>query len=286
MLMAIFTNQATLSYNDNVVNSNIVTGEILEVLSATKTAVSASYEAGDTVTYAVSIINAGTAGYTDLTLTDDLGSYSFGGTEVTPLSYIPDSVKYYVNGVLQAAPAVTAGPPLVIGGINVPADGNAMLIYSAAVNGFAPLAENSTIENTVTVTGEALTTPITASETITVNDAVNLTITKDISPTSIVTGGPITYTFTIRNYGNIAAIATDNASISDSFDPIINIQNVTFNGTAWSEPENYTYNETTGLFTTVPGQITVPAASYTQDPATGVWSVTPGTAVLVVSGTI
>ena len=33
--MATFTNQATLRYNGNVVNSNITTGELLEVLSAT-----------------------------------------------------------------------------------------------------------------------------------------------------------------------------------------------------------------------------------------------------------
>ena len=32
--MAIFTNQASLSYNDVTVNSNVATGELLEVLSA------------------------------------------------------------------------------------------------------------------------------------------------------------------------------------------------------------------------------------------------------------
>ena len=36
----------------------------------------------------------------------------------------------------------------------------------------------------------------------------------------------------------------------------------------------------------VPGQILVPAATYTQDPATGAYTVTPGIATLVVSGTI
>ena len=34
--MATFTNQATLSYNNTTTTSNIVTGEIVEVLSATK----------------------------------------------------------------------------------------------------------------------------------------------------------------------------------------------------------------------------------------------------------
>ena len=38
-------------------------------------------------------------------------------------------------------------------------------------------------------------------------------------------------------------------------------------------------------FATVPGVITVPAATYTQN-AQGAWTVTPGTATLTVSGTI
>ena len=38
-LMAIFSNQATLVYNGNTVESNIAYGEILDVLAATKTAV-------------------------------------------------------------------------------------------------------------------------------------------------------------------------------------------------------------------------------------------------------
>ena len=37
--MATFTNQATLSYNGGSTNSNIITGEIVDVLTASKTAV-------------------------------------------------------------------------------------------------------------------------------------------------------------------------------------------------------------------------------------------------------
>ena len=47
--MATFYNQATLSYNDNVINSNIVTGEIVEVITATKTAVPTTYNIGDEI---------------------------------------------------------------------------------------------------------------------------------------------------------------------------------------------------------------------------------------------
>ena len=41
--MAIFSNQATLTYNGGTTNSNIVYGDILDVLVATKTAVEGSY---------------------------------------------------------------------------------------------------------------------------------------------------------------------------------------------------------------------------------------------------
>ena len=41
--MARFTNQAQLRYGNAVTNSNVAVGEILEVLSATKTAVKTTY---------------------------------------------------------------------------------------------------------------------------------------------------------------------------------------------------------------------------------------------------
>lgn len=56
--MAQFTNQAQLSYNNETVTSNVVVGQLQEVLSATKTAVNGSYRTGETVTYAVNLINS------------------------------------------------------------------------------------------------------------------------------------------------------------------------------------------------------------------------------------
>ena len=111
--MAQFTNQAQLRYGNSVTNSNIAVGEILEVLSISKTAVKNTYHPGGTVTYIISIVNSGTTPITGLTLTDDLGAYAFSTTSLTPLTYLDNTVKYYTNGTLQAAPVVTAGPPLV-----------------------------------------------------------------------------------------------------------------------------------------------------------------------------
>ena len=51
-------------------------------------------------------------------------------------------------------------------------------------------------------------------------------------------------------------------------------------------PANYTYNETTGEFSTLPGVITVPAASYEQNTETGNITITPGVTVITVTGTI
>lgn len=284
--MPTFTNQATLYYNNNVTTSNIVTGELLEVLSATKTAVSDNYGANDTVTYVISIVNSGATPYNNLTVTDNLGEYLFNETELVPLTYEEGSILYYVNGVLQASPTVTSTVPLVISGVNVPAGGNALLVYSATVNEFAPLGTSAEIVNAVTVTGSGIAAPIVATETINVANEPSLTITKSLSPTSIVGNGPLTYTFTISNTGNAAAEATDNVIVTDIFDPALEIQSVTLNGEALVLGTDYTYDEATGSFATVAGRITVPAATYTQDEATGIVVVEPGVTVLTVTGTV
>ena len=64
--MARFTNQAQLRYGRSIANSNIAVGEILEVLSAAKEAVRNTYRQNDTITYVISIVNAGTLAYTGL----------------------------------------------------------------------------------------------------------------------------------------------------------------------------------------------------------------------------
>lgn len=283
--MATFTNFATLSYSGGVLTSNTVTGELLETLSATKTAVRDSYGVGEDLTYVISLVNSGTQPLNNLTVTDDLGGYDFAGGLVYPLAYAEDSVRYYVNGALQAAPTVNAGPPLVITGINVPAGGNAIIVYEADVTEYAPLASASEIVNTVTVTGGGLSTPVVATETVTTRAGASLAISKTLEPAVVTENGQITYTFVIENYGNTAAVATDSVVLSDTFDPILNPITVSYNGAVWAEGANYTYDPATGAFSTVAGQITVPGATYEQNPD-GTWRVIPGVAVVVVSGTV
>lgn len=283
--MAIFTNQASLSYNGNTVNSNIVTGNIVEVLAVTKTAVGDTYTPGDRITYVVSITNSGTTPFTGISITDNLGAYEFGETTLTPLDYVEGSALYYQNGVLFTAPIPTATNPLTFSGITVPAGGNAILVYEAEANSFAPLTPASTITNEVTVTGAGLSVAVSDTETVTITEEPILSITKSLSPVNVTENSELTYTFTIQNTGNVPADATDNIVITDTFDPILSDITVTVNGVVLPVA-SYTYDVATGEFATVPGAITVPAATFAQDPVSGNWITTPGVTTITVTGTV
>ncbi|MBO4353466.1 MAG: hypothetical protein J5860_00850 [Clostridia bacterium] len=283
--MATFYNQATLSYGGVLRTSNVVSGEIRSSLSVTKTAVSDSYGAGGSVTYVVSIINADSTAFTGLTLTDDLGAFEFGTQTLYPLTYDDGSLLYYVNGVLQATPATSGTEPLVITGINVPANGNATIVYGATVNEYADPTAGATIVNTATLSGVGIA-DVAAEETVTAGDNTELTISKSLTPASIVENGSITYAFLIQNTGNTEADAAQAVVLTDTFDPALSGITVTLDGAPLAETTGYTYDEATGEFATVAGAVTVPAATFTQDETTGAWTLTPGTAVLTVTGTI
>lgn len=280
-----FTNTATLSYNGGTVQSNVAVGSVEGVLSVSKATAAQEYRAGDTLTYAVSIINNSDTAVTGLTVTDDLGSYIFNTGTVQPLSYVEDSALYFIDGVLQPTPAVSTADGLVFSNITAPADGNTVLIYEAVVTEFAPLETGGVIENTVTVSSTGLC-DVNATENVAAAVGAALSILKSISPVPVAENGEVTYTFRLQNNGNTAVTAADNAVISDTFSPVLSDISVMLDDTPLAEGTGYTYNQTTGLFRTANGVITIPAATFTQDATTGAWSVETGTATLTVTGTI
>jgi uncharacterized repeat protein (TIGR01451 family) len=281
--MAVFYNQATLTYRGGTVNSNIVSANLTEALSVNKIATLDSYAAGQRLTFSVGIVNSSTSPVT-ASVSDDLGAYQFGTATVYPLDYVTDSVALFINGVPAADPQVISESPLELSGITVPASSSAVVIYSADATAYAPPAPDGQIVNTVTVSGAGA--PVTASSTVNASSGSILTIVKSVDPTSIVDEDPLTYTFVIQNLGSDSAGADDNVVVTDVFDPIVNITSVTLNGVPLSEGTGYTYNEATGEFSTVAGVITVPAATYEQDPLSGAYSVIPGSVTLTVSGTV
>ena len=287
--MPTFYNQASLSFGGQVTNSNTTEAELLTGLVITKTALSSSYGAGDSIVYAVTLTNAGGGVYTDLSVTDDLGAYTVGdpATTLVPLTYVDGSIAYYLNGALETPPTVsTTGGNLVISGIDLPASGAATLLYETRANGFAPIAAGSTITNTASVDGGVGIGTLTASATVAVNEAPQLTIAKAVCPAVLTDNGELTYTLIVQNLGNTAIEATDGLTVSDLFSPILSDITVTLDGAPLAEGTGYTYDETTGAFTTLDGAIAVPAATYTQNPDTGLITTTPGVAVLTIVGTV
>lgn len=283
--MATIRNQATLLYNGITTKSNITTGELVEVISAAKTAVVTNYDSDSIITYIISIVNSGNSSFTNLKITDNLGQYESEELRLVPLDYVRGSLRYYVNGILQESPEA-GGTPLVIAPISLTANGNAVIVYQARPNEFAPLEAEGSITNKAVISGDGLSAPINIEETVYVRSAARLSISKSMTPTVISGSDQVTYTFIIQNTGNTAITTADNVIISDIFDPVLDITSVTFNGKAWTEPDNYTYNEETGLFTSGADQVTVPATSYTANPETGAIVINPGISTLVIKGTI
>ena len=281
--MATFSNSATLRYGGVTITSNTVTGTLPDALVLTKTPVDAAYAPGGTVTYLLSLVNSGQTELSGLTLTDDLGGYAYEEETLYPLAYTPDSLRMLVNGLPQAAPAAASGPPLVISGITVPAGGEVLLAYEARVTEFAPLAAGQEIVNTAAVAG--LPAPVTASAAVGPETSAMLNILKDLTMDPARTTGELTYTFTIENTGNAPAAAAAAVVLEDRFQPALSGLQAARDGVPWTLGTEYAYDEASGLFTSLPGAITVPAAEYARG-ADGAWTVTPGRTVITVTGNL
>ena len=285
--MATFYNQATLTYGGNTVNSNTTEAELLAGLTLTKNAISETYTTDGSVVYAITLSNLGTSAYNNLTIADNLGAYTLPVVgDVVPLDYVSGSLRYYLNGVLQPTPTVTALGNLEISGINLPANSTATFVYDTRPNEFAPIASGSTITNTTSTDAGSGVGVLTATATVTMRDTVQLTIAKAVCPPVITDNDRLTYTIIVQNLGNTPVVATDGVVINDTFNPILSDLIVTLNGVAISEGTGYNYDEATGAFSTADGVITVPAATYTQDPTTGAISTVPGVTTLTVNGTV
>lgn len=283
--MAVFTNRATLSYNGKSTASNTVTGEIVGALTVTKTALSAGYSANDIVSYIVTLVNNGQTEISGITLTDDLGAFAYEALTLVPTDYIEGSAKYFVNGVKQADPQATGGDTLVISGVSVPAGGSAVVAYSVRVNEYAPLDAGGSIKNTVSAASARLTSELIDTEEIPASGEPVLDITKSLCPLSVEENGSVTYTFVIANYGAAEADAGVGAVLNDTFSPALTGLAAALDNNALELGTDYTYDEATGEFATLPGVITLPAATFSRD-ETGMQTVTPAAVTLTVTGTV
>ena len=165
--MAQYTNQAQLSYKNTVLNSNVAVGEILEVLSASKTAVRDRYSRNDDVTYVISIVNSGTTAFTGLTVSDNLGAYGLNGRDPLP-SRVRGRLRARLYKRCSADSPTDCDVASAAGvGCSLPANSNMTIIYEAVTTRFAPLSAAGTITNTATISGDGAGSPVTATATVT-----------------------------------------------------------------------------------------------------------------------
>ncbi len=281
--MATFTNRATLFYGDSATNSNTVSGELLAVLSAGKTAIGSLYRPGDRITYIIRITNTGVGALRNVSVTDNLGAYTFENSVFIPLTFTEGSVQYFIDGLPAPAPSASVDSSLIFRDLHIPGGSTATLIYEAVVNAYAPAEAGGSVTNTATILADCLAEPLEVSETITAAGDAVLVLSKSLCPETVSESDRLTYTFVVQNIGTAPSL---DAVITDTFSPLLSDLAVTYNGINWVSPENYTYDPSSGQFETVPGQLSVLGATFSRDAVTGRYIMTPGVATVQVSGVV
>lgn len=287
--MPTIENFATVRYTSNGVEnttvSNLAEISLESSVSLSKTPLSTTYGNDTVLTYILTVQNTSGAPLTNIRIEDDLGTFAFGTTELTPLTYAGDAILL-INGQNATAQLnVDSSSPssLIFTVPTLSAGATANLVYNAQINEFAPLELDAAIVNQATLSADAECANGTASSTVTKESEANISVLKQMCPNPVVCGDTLTYSIKVYNYGNTAA---ENVQIIDSFDPAPTNITVSRNGVV-VPTTNYTY---VGGVLTVPAIATegdtVPAATFTRDPVTGVVSVIPGMIEYVITGTI
>ena len=287
--MATIENFATVSYTSGGVTetkvSNLAEIGLESAISFTKTTLGETYGEDEVVTYILSMTNTSTSAITNVSITDDLGTFVFGTLELTPLTYAPPALLLIDGQDVSAQLTVdtaTAGS-LVFSFPTLPAGATANIVYRAAVNEYAPLDVEAGITNTATLTSDSDCADGTASATITAVSAANVSVFKQMSPNPVICGDTVTYTIRIYNYGNIVA---ENVVLTDTFNPAPTNITVSRDGTLLPANE---YSYVDGTLTVPTGTTTavsVPAATFVRDATTGIVTVTPGMVEYTITGTI
>ena len=287
--MPTIENFATVSYTSAGVSetrvSNIAEISLESAVGFTKTSVGNTYGDNSILTYILTVTNSSGSELIGSTVTDNLGTYTFGTTELTPLEYVAPAVLLINGQDVSAELTVDSSTPgsLIFTLPAIPAGATANIIYKAQVNDFAPLSLDSTIVNTSTLESESGCADATASTTVLVENVANISIIKQMCPNPVICGDTITYTIRIYNYGNTPA---ENVVLTDTFNPAPTNITVYRDGVLLPSSE---YNYTGGTLT-VPvataQPVTVPPATFTQDPVTGIITVTPSIVEYIITGTI
>ena len=289
-MATIITNRATVNYNSGtstaVAYSNITRTVLNGSLSVSKSSLSKGYRIGQELTYIITVTNNQSVEAQEIRVTDDLGTFTEGGNEITPLSYI-GTAELFINGVFVSELDALVGSNSVIFEIDsIPSNGTAQIIYRAQANEFACTSLGAAIINTACaefVCNCPCEESACDSVTVPVEEYADLRVTKSACPGAVACGERLSYVIEIYNYGNIDA---DEIEITDEFDPVLEDITVSLNGESLDSSR---FNYVGGVLTIsseTGSDITVPASTCTRDSETGKAVTTPGIVTVTVSGKI
>jgi uncharacterized repeat protein (TIGR01451 family) len=286
--MATIENFATVSYTSGGVaatkTSNIAEVELESSLLFSKMTLRNSYSADTPITYIITATNNSSAAISNITVTDDLATFTEEASEITPLTFIEDSALLLIDGIdstAQLTVDTTDVGNVIFSFPSLSPNTTANIIYNAVPNEFAPLTAGSCLTNTATLTSTSECGGGTAEATVCVDEQADIQVIKSMSPNPVNCGDTITYTIRILNFGNIPA---EDVVLTDTFNPAPQEIQVYRNGELLIGT-GYTYIDGT-LTVPATGGDTIPAATFTRDENTLSVITTPGVVEYVITGTI
>jgi len=174
-------------------------------LAVTKTDGSATYTAGNAITYTIVVSNSGPSNATGASVADTI-----------PASITGTTINCVASGTATCGTNASAGNNLSFTGVNINA--GAANFLTITVSGTVGAGTTGNLVNTVTVTaGAGQTDPTpgnnTATDTDTPNPQTDLAITKTDGSATYTPGNVITYTIVVSNNGPSNATG---ASVADA----------------------------------------------------------------------
>ncbi|BAL80367.1 DUF7619 domain-containing protein [Caldisericum exile] len=164
--------------------------------------------AGDNITYRITISNTGNMNAHNVIITDT----------------VPNNTTFVSASFITGSGTITAPNPGSTGTVTYTLsntlDIGTSVVVELVVKTNTPLPNGTQIQNTASVKSSEIQTPITDSEITTIGSSPVLQIAKVGSPNPVSAGQNITYTITVKNVGNMDAtqfIITDSVPPNTTF---------------------------------------------------------------------